>query len=122
MAEDVANLTFEILKRLQADVGGLREEFAAFRTETRGELTSVHDEITSVRDELNSVRGELRAEMASGFAQIGARVGHLEAETIRAHSYLKRELEGHRALVIDRLRDHERRLTALEHAPRGAED
>lgn len=113
MADEVANLTLEILKRVQADLAGLRTDVSALTervSSVEGGLSSLRSEMT---DRFNRVDGRFD-ELEGKVNRQGAALNHLESETVRGFQFVQRQLDGHRALVVDRLRDHEVRITSLE--------
>jgi hypothetical protein len=125
MADEIANLTLQILKQVQTDVSGLRGDVGELRAQlhsTRDELRGeLHTEIGALRHEMGEFRAELRAELravandsAARDAALDARISRLDAETTRGFQLVLSELRSHREFAVDTLRDHEQRIRRLE--------
>lgn len=129
MADETANLTLKILERLQADMTGLRGEVGGLR----GEVAELRNEVGEIRNEVGELRGEvrevqldvvnLRSEMRAGFARVDRefetvrdRISRLDADTAAGFALIRQELVHHRTWAVDKLRNHEDRITALERA------
>ena len=76
--EAEARATNERLERVEQEVRGVREEFHAFRQETREDLAAVCADVSGVRAELSSLRAETRVDNAIYHEEMRSRVRKLE--------------------------------------------
>ena len=103
MADEIANLTLEILKRVQADVSGLKREVGELRGEV-GEL----------RRDLVGLRGEMHGEVAGVRGEMRGQVGELRKEFGELRADLRTEIDGLRAEMRQGFNDSAARDAALD--------
>jgi len=70
--------------------------------------------IQKMRSEMAEGFADLRREMGERFAQVDARISKLDSDTTAGFQRVVNELQSHRAWAVDKLRDHEQRITVLE--------
>lgn len=96
----------ELLKRIQADLASLRGEVSSHRAETREGFAAAAAERSELAAGISTVSAEL--------AQLSAKVSRLDADTVRGFERVIHEDRQHRDFSVDKLREHEERITRLE--------
>ena len=92
---DVANLTVEILKDLQAQMSLLRP-------------------VPELLARLESNMALLRKEVAADFAEVRSSLARLDSNTAVGFRGIQDQLDGHRLYAVDKDRDFEARIKRLE--------
>jgi hypothetical protein len=99
---DVANLTIEILKDIQARVGKLDLDMALLRP------------MPAQLAKLESDMALSRKEVAADFAEVRSSLARLDANTALGFRGIQDQLDGHRLYAVDKDRGFDERLKKLE--------
>lgn len=106
---DVAVLQLEVLKKIQAELTGLRSEVTSLRTEVTSLRTDLGTGLSAVRSELHDGLGAVRSELHDGLTRVRTELAGLRGDVDVGFTAMR--MQGDRRFL-----DHERRLRELEDA------